>query len=79
MDCSLPAPLSAEFPRQEYCSELPFPSPGNPPNPGIEPMSLALAGGFFTTDPPEKPIHVTIFGFEMEAVDTFHHIFLFLK
>ena len=46
------APLSMEFSRQEYWSELPFPSPGDFPNPGIEPksfMSPALAGRFFTT------------------------------
>ena len=43
------APLSMEFSRQEYWSRLPFPTPGYPPNPGIEPESLmspALAGGF---------------------------------
>ena len=33
--------LSMVFPRQEYWSELPFPSPGNPPNPGITPTSPA--------------------------------------
>ena len=43
------------FPRQEYWSGLPFPSPGDLPNPGIKPASLALAGGFFTTEPPGKP------------------------
>ena len=46
------APLSLEFSRQEYYSGLPFPSPGDLPYPGIEPMSLvspALAGGFFIT------------------------------
>ena len=37
------------FLRQEYWSGLPFPSPGNLPNPGIEPTFPALAGGFFTT------------------------------
>ena len=45
-------PLSMGFSRQEYCSGLPCPSPGDLPNPGIEPRSLtspALAGGFFTT------------------------------
>ena len=44
-----------EFPRQEDWSGLPFPSPGDLPNPGIELESLvspALAGGFFTTEPP---------------------------
>ena len=50
------APLSMGFPRQEYWSGLPFPSPGDLPDPGIEPMSLALAGGFFTIEPPENPI-----------------------
>ena len=36
------APLSMEFSRQEYWSGLPFPSPGDLPDPGIEPASLAL-------------------------------------
>ena len=55
-DCSLP-PLSMEFSRQEYRSGLPFPSPGDLSNPGIEPespVSPALAGGFFITEPPGK-------------------------
>ena len=43
------------FSRQEYWSGLPFPPPGDLPNPGIEPMSPVLAGGFFTTEPPGKP------------------------
>ena len=49
------APLSMGFSRQEYWSELPFPLPGVLPDPGMEPVSLALAGGFFTTEPPAKP------------------------
>ena len=44
------------FPRQEYWSGLPFPSPGDLPDPGIEPVSPALAGGSFTTKPPGKPL-----------------------
>ena len=40
------APLSMGFPREEYWSGWPFPSPGNLPNPGIEPGSPTLAGGF---------------------------------
>ena len=47
------SPLSMGFSRQEYWSGLPFPSPGDLPDPGIELVSLAspaLAGGFFTTD-----------------------------
>ena len=53
------APLSMRFPRQEYWrSGLSFPPPGDLPNPGIEPLSLAsqaLVGRFFTTVPPGKP------------------------
>ena len=51
------APLSFEFPRQEYWSGLPFLSPEALPDPGIEPVSsesLALADGFFMTEPPGK-------------------------
>ena len=50
------APLSMACPRQEYWSGLPFPSPGDLPDPGIEPRPPALAGRFFTTEPPAKPI-----------------------
>ena len=53
------APLSMGFSRQEYWSRLPFPTPlGDLPNPGIEPaspVSPALTGRFFTTEPPGKP------------------------
>ena len=45
-------PLSMGFPRQGYWSGLPFPSPGDLSGPGIEPASPALAGRFFTTEPP---------------------------
>ena len=55
MDCYSQAPLPAGFPRQEYYGQLPFPSSGDLPDPGIEPASPALAGGFFTTEPPGKP------------------------
>ena len=43
------------FPRQEYWSRLLFPPPGVLPNPGIEPKSPTLAGGFCTIEPPGKP------------------------
>ena len=45
------APLSMRFPRQEYWSGLPFPSPGNLPDPGIPPVSPALTDEFSTTEP----------------------------
>ena len=46
---------SMGFPRQAYWSGLPFPSPVDLPDPGIEPASAALVGGFFTTEQPGKP------------------------
>ena len=49
------APLSMGFPRKEYWSGLPIPSPGDLPDPRIKPKSPVLAGGFFTTEPPGKP------------------------
>ena len=49
------APLSMGFPRQEYWSGVPFPSPGDLPDPEIKPASPALAGGYFTADPHTKP------------------------
>ena len=47
---ALQAPLSTGFSRQEYWSGLPFPSPGDLPDPGMEPGSPAVAGRFFTTE-----------------------------
>ena len=52
------APLSTGFPRQEYWTGLPFPSPEDLPYPGMKPMSPALAGRFFTTEPPGKPTYL---------------------
>ena len=48
------SPLSVRFPRQEYWSGLPYPPPGDLPNPGTEPASPALAGGFFASEPTGK-------------------------
>ena len=53
------APLSMEFSRWEYWSGLPFPSLGDLSYPGMEPAFLTspeLAGRFFTTKPPGKPL-----------------------
>ena len=56
------APLSMEFSRQGYWSEFPFLSPGDLPNPRIEPISCIYcqAGRFFSTDPPGKPCSVLL-------------------
>ena len=49
------APPSMGFSRQEYWSALPFPSPGDLPNPGIEPGSPALEADALISEPPGKP------------------------
>ena len=65
MDYSPQAPLSMGFPMQKYWSGLPFPSPGDRPNPGIKPVSPVLAARFFSTEPPGKPSSTT------------HHVYFF--
>ena len=59
MDSSPPGSSVHGIPRQKYQSGLPFPSPGDLPNPGIKPASPALAGGFFMADAPGKPHSLT--------------------
>ena len=49
--------LSIDFSRQEYWSRLPFPPPGDLPNPGIEPGSPALKADSLPSEPPGKPIY----------------------
>ena len=49
------APLSMRFSKQDYCTGLPFSSPGDLLDPRIEPAAPALAGKFFTTEPPGNP------------------------
>ena len=51
-----PTPLSMGFPRQEYCSGVQGPPLGDLPDPGTELASPVLAGGFFTAEPPGKPL-----------------------
>ena len=48
-------PLSMGFPRQEYWSGLPFLSPGDLPDPGVKPGSLALQADSLLSEPPRKP------------------------
>ena len=59
MDCSLSGSYPHGIFQTEYWSGLPFPTPGNLPDPGIESkflVSPALAGRFFTTELPGKPL-----------------------
>ena len=55
MNCSPPGSVHG-IPRPEYWSGLPFPSPGDLSDPGIEPTSPSLAGGFFTAEPLRSPV-----------------------
>ena len=50
--------LSVEFSRQEYWSGVPFPSPGNLPDPGIQPRSPALQADSLLSEPPGKPQNI---------------------
>ena len=52
------APLSMGFSRQEYWSELPLPSPGDLPDPGIEPGSPASQANSLPPEPPGKPYDI---------------------
>ena len=52
------APLSMEFSKQEYRSGLPFPSPGDLPDPGIEPRTSALQADSLSSEPPGKPLGI---------------------
>ena len=54
IDLACQAPLSMEFTRQEYWSGLPFPSPEDLPDPGVEPRSPALQADTLTSEPPGK-------------------------
>ena len=64
MDCTLPGssvhqdPPSKGFSRQEYWSGLPFPSPGDPPDPGIEPGFPALEADALPSEPPGKYMEI---------------------
>ena len=83
------APLSVGFPRKEFWSGLPFPSPWDLPDQGIEPISFAfpaLAGRFFTTESPGKfylfkePVFVLLFSFNcilflFYRLNTFSYLF----
>ena len=51
------APPSMEFSRQDYWSGLPFPSPGDLPDPGIEPRSPALRPAALLSEPPGNPLY----------------------
>ena len=64
------SPLPMESSRQEYQGGLPFPTPGDLPDPGIEPASLTspvLAGTFFTTALPGRPLQWGVCTLQLES------------
>ena len=64
------------FSRQEYWSELPFSPPGDLPEPGIEPESPSLVGGFFTSEPSSLPQKEQYIGFVYTGCwDTFSSLY----
>ena len=67
---------SMGFSRQEFCSGLPFPSPGDLPVPGIEPGSPALEADALTSEPPGKPIFVCTYVFS--SVQSLSRVRLFV-
>ena len=75
MDCSLPGSSVMGFSRQEYWSGLPLPPPVYLPDLEIELVSPALAGGFFTAEPPRKSWIVIV----ANKYESFHFIFSFLR
>ena len=64
---------SVGFSRQEYWSGLPFPSPGDLPDPGIEPGSPALEADALTSEPPGRPRKPQYFGHLMWRADSFEY------
>ena len=67
--------------RQEYWSGLPFPPPGDFPHPGVEPaypVSPALAGGFFTTEPQGKLIHAIAYTIPLYGGSFIYSLYLII-
>ena len=69
-------PPSMEFSRQEYWSGLPFPSPGDLPDPGIKPGSPALQADALPSEPPGKPTCMTVFSLSLMSLSLIFFILL---
>ena len=72
------APLSMGFSRQEYWSGLPFPSPGDLPDPGIEPGLPALQTDALPYEPPGKPTLGTVGITKMKQIGVDETVVIFL-
>ena len=73
------APQSMEFSREEYWSGLPFPSPGDLPNPGIEPGSHALQADALPSEPPGNSRHCNWYLFNGNILTIFYLFTYFLS
>ena len=71
------APPSMGFSRQVYWSGVPFPSPGDLPNPGIEPRSPTLQADALTSEPPGKP-ELTYFSLILRTAQMCPRVFRFV-
>ena len=75
------APLSMGLYQQGYWSGLPFPPPGDRPHPGMEPVSPAspsLAGGFFATKSPGKPLCILYIYYILYILYIIYYIYTYL-
>ena len=72
------APLSMRFSRQEYWSGLPFPSPGDLPNPGIEPGSPTLEADALTSEPPGGSKHIKMYFYIFRIYATYCYSYGFI-
>ena len=73
------APQSMEFSRQDYWSGLPFPSPGDLPNLGIEAESPTLKADTLPSEPPGKLISENPTKFNFEVSDIHEKYYIFIK
>ena len=80
MDCSLEAPLSMGFPRQDYWNGLPFPSLGDLPDPGVEPGSPILWADALPSEPPGSKLLLLRhnFSFQYSQVETIESLLIFI-
>ena len=75
MDCSPPASSVHEILQARILDGLPFPVPGDIPDLVTEPMSPALAGEFFTTEPPRKP-QLCDMGYEKKSISLYLIVYI---
>ena len=76
MDYSFPGPSIHGISQARILEWLPLPSLGDLPDPGIEPATPALAGGFFTAEPPGRPTCMYMYRYTYTHTHTHTHIYI---